>query len=69
MFVLSRAMVRRVRQKSVSSELIMCGGCVRNILLFTLVTRCLETKDVCKWRVFFNVCCGDCVGFCRNVVV
>ena len=27
----------------VSSELIMCGGDVRSILLFPLVDRCLET--------------------------
>ena len=42
LFVLSWARVRRVRQKKyISSELLMCGGCVRNILLFPLVARCL----------------------------
>ena len=39
--------VRRVRQGSISSELLMCGGGVRCIFLFPLVARCLETIDVC----------------------
>ena len=36
----------------------MCGGGVRSILLLSLVTRCLETIDVCIWRifVFMSVC-------------
>ena len=33
LFVLSEAMVRRVRRGNISSELIMCGGGVRRILL------------------------------------
>ena len=36
----------------VSSELIMCGGGVRIILLLPPVTRCLETIDICIWRMF-----------------
>ena len=34
----------------------MCGG-VRSILLLPLVARCLETIDVCIWRmpVFMSV--------------
>ena len=44
LFVLSWA---RVRQGSSSSELIMCGGGVRSILLLPLVTLCLDTLDVC----------------------
>ena len=32
---------------SISSELLMCGGGVRSILLLPLVARCLETIDVC----------------------
>ena len=44
LFVLSWA---RVRQGSISSELLMCGGGVRSILLLPLVARCLETIDVC----------------------
>ena len=47
LFVLSWARVRRVRRGSLSSELPMCGGGVRSILLFSLVARCLETIDVC----------------------
>ena len=47
LFVLSWARVRRVRRGSISSELLMCGGDVRIILLF---------------HVWYYVCCGDCVG-------
>ena len=50
--VRSWAQVRRVRQGSLSSELLVCGGGVRSILLFPLVARCLETIDVCIWRMF-----------------
>ena len=52
LFVLSWARVRRVRRVSFSSELLMCGGGVRSILLLSLVARCLETIDVCMWRMF-----------------
>ena len=52
MFVLNWARVRRVRRGSLSSELLMCGGGVRSILLLPLVPRCLETIDVCIWRMF-----------------
>ena len=45
--VLSWARVRPVRRGSISSELLMCGGGVRSILSLTVVTRCLETIDVC----------------------
>ena len=48
----SWARVRRVRQGSLSSELLMCGGGMRSILLLPLVARCLETIDVCIWRMF-----------------
>ena len=44
--------MRRVRRGSISSELLMCGRGVRNILLLPLVARCLETIDVCIWRMF-----------------
>ena len=47
LFVLSWARVRQVRRGSISSELIMCGGDVRSILLLPLVAKCLETIDVC----------------------
>ena len=69
LFVLSWARVRRVRRGSISSELLMCGGDVRCILLLPLVAICLETIDVCIWHMFVfmsvvmivwgsgNVCC------------
>ena len=64
LFVLNWAMVRRVMRGSISSELLMCGGGVRSILLLPLVARCLETMDVCIWRMFvFYVCCSDCVWY------
>ena len=47
LFALSWARVRRVRRGSTSSDLIMCGGGVRSILLFSFVSRYLETIDVC----------------------
>ena len=34
---------------------------MRSILLLPIVVRCIETIDVCIWRMFF-VCCSDCVG-------
>ena len=52
LFVLCWARVRRVRWGSISSELLMCGGGVRCILLLSLVARCLETIDVCVWSMF-----------------
>ena len=50
--VLSWARVRRVRRGSLPSELLMCGGGARSILLLPLVDRCLETIYVCIWRMF-----------------
>ena len=44
--------MRRVRLGSLSSELLMCGRGARSILLLPLVARCLETIDVCIWRMF-----------------
>ena len=52
LFVLSWARMRRVTRRSISSELIMCGGGVRSILLLPLVARCIGTIDVCIWRMF-----------------
>ena len=40
LFVLSCARVRRVRRGSMFSELLMCGGGVRSILLLPLMARC-----------------------------
>ena len=62
LFVLSRARVRRMRRRSISSELLMCGGGVCSILFMYRDTRCLEIIDVCIWRMFVfmsvveNVC-------------
>ena len=69
LFVLSWERVRRVRRGSFSSELLVCGGGVRSILLLPLVARRLETIDVCMYmaHVCFYVCCSDCVGVCGNV--
>ena len=55
LFVLSWARVRRVRRESISSDLLMCGGGVRSILLLPRVARCLETIDVCIWHMFVVV--------------
>ena len=52
LFVVSCARVRRVRRGSIASELPMCGGGVRSILLLPLVARCLETIDVYIWSMF-----------------
>ena len=52
LFIMGWARVRRVRRGIIDSELLMCGGSVRSILLLPLVARCLETIDVCIWRIF-----------------
>ena len=44
--------MRRVRRGSISSEMLMCDGGVHSILLLPLVSRYLETIDVCIWRMF-----------------
>ena len=46
-----------MRRGSISSELLVCGGGVRSILLLPLAARCPETMDVCIWRmvVFMSV--------------
>ena len=41
-----------MRQESLSSELLMCGGGVNSILLLPLMARCLETIDVCIMHMF-----------------
>ena len=43
--------MRQVRRVSISSELLMCDGGGRSILLLPLVAICLETIDVCIWRM------------------
>ena len=67
-FVLGWARVRRAGRGRLSSELLMCGGGVRSILLLHLVARCLETMDVCIWRMFVFMSVVVTVwGFCGNV--
>ena len=51
-FVLRWARVRRVMRGSITSEMLMCGGGMRSIVLLRFVARCLETIDVCVWRMF-----------------
>ena len=46
LFVLSWAMVQRVKRGSIASELLMRGGGVRSIFIASC-GRCLESKDVC----------------------
>ena len=55
--LLSRAMVRRVIQGSMSSELLMCGRRVHIMLVLLLVARCIETI-VC---VYGECCYGACL--------
>ena len=50
--IVSCERVQRVRRRSISSELLICGGGVRSIFLLTLVARCLETFDVCILIMF-----------------
>ena len=52
LFVLNWERVRRVKRGSISSELLMCGRGMRSILLLPLVATCLETIEVCIWRMF-----------------
>ena len=57
-----------MRQGSISSELLMCGGGVHSILLLSLVARCLETIDVYMWCMFVFMSVVVTVwGVCGNV--
>ena len=67
LFVLNWARLQRVRQASISSELLMCGGGVCSILLLPLVARCLQTIVVCIWHKFIFMSIVVTVGFCGNV--
>ena len=63
-----------MRRGSISSELLVCGGGVRSILLLPLVARCLETIDVCIWRMFVFmsvvvIVWGVCANVCCVVVI
>ena len=50
--ILSWVRVRRVRRRSITSELLMCGRGVRIIMLLPFVARCIEAIDICIWRMF-----------------
>ena len=52
LFILSWTKMRRVRRGSISTEILICGGDMHSILFLPLVARCLETIDVCIWRMF-----------------
>ena len=41
-----------MRRGIISSDVLMCGGSVRSILLLPLVARYLETIDVSIWDMF-----------------
>ena len=45
----------------------MCDGGVRSILLLPRVARCLETIDVCIWRMFDFMSVVVTVRVCGNV--
>ena len=55
-----------MRLGSYSSELLMCGGGVRSILLLPLVVRCPDKIDVFIWRrfVFMSVVVTVCGNVC-----
>ena len=56
-----------MRRGSLSSELIVCGGGVRSILLMPLVARCnRDNRCMYMAHVCFYVCCSDC-GVCGDV--
>ena len=48
----------------------MCGGDARSILILPLVARCIETIDVCIWRMFvFISVVVTVLGYVGMVVV
>ena len=51
-----------MRLGSICSELVMCGGGLRSILLLPLVARCLGTINVCIWHMFVVVTVWGSVG-------
>ena len=61
--------MRRMGLGSISSELLMCGGGVRSIVLLPLVARCLEIIYIYVYGAFFYVCFGDRVGSVGMYVV
>ena len=70
LFVQIWARVRQVRRGSLSSELLMCGGGVRSILLLPLVAR-LPRDNRCMYmaHVCFYVCFSDrCGGLLESLL-
>ena len=53
----------------VSSELLMCGGGVRSILLLSLVARCLETIDLCIWRMLLFMSVVVIVWWSEGIII
>ena len=51
----------------ISSELLICSGDVRSILLLPLVARCIETLYVCIWHMFVFMYVVVTVGVCSKV--
>ena len=45
----------------------MCDGGVRSIVLLPLLDRCIETIEVCIWRMFVFMSVVVTVGVCGNV--
>ena len=50
LFVLCWARVQRMRRGSLSAS--VWWGCAQYFIILPLVARCLETIDVCIWRMF-----------------
>ena len=48
LFVLSWSRVRQVRRESISTELLMCGGGVRSILLLSFVALLFTPSFYCE---------------------
>ena len=46
------AVVVELGKGETGKSLFMCGGGLHSIFLLPLVTRCIETIDVCIWRMF-----------------
>ena len=44
-----------MRRDSISLDMLMCGGGVRSISLLSPLARCLDTTDVCIWRMFIFI--------------
>ena len=62
--------MRRVRRGSLSSELLVCSGGVRSIFVIASCRQMpRDNRRMYMAHVCFYVCCSDCVGVCRNVLL